>query len=370
MAYTTIDDPSAHFQTLLYTGNGSNPRNLTNDGNSDLKPDLIWCKNRTDAGTDHILTNTTLGLDPPNTDSLLSTNSSGGVNTPNPTYGYVSAMLTDGFTAVAGGTNGDNFNANSKEFVAWQWKANGGTTSSNGDGSVTSTVQANTDAGFSIVTFTAPSSTGNITMGHGLGVKPDMVITKSRSGAYGWWTWHKDLTNQTTYYLGLNTASAETSESNMWGAGMTTSTFGMNSNASTVTDATYVAYCFAEKQGYSKFGSYTGNGDATNGPFVYLGFSPAWVMIKNTETAARPWYMFDNKRRTFNANGLFLRANTADAEATDQAIDMLSNGFVVRPDALGSFGTSSINHSGQKMVYMAFASSPFVSSTGIPTTAR
>ena len=136
MAYTTIDDPSAHFQTLVYTGNGSNPRNLTNDGNSDLKPDWIWGKNRTDNGTDHILTNTTLGLDPPNTDSLLSSNSTGGVNTPNPTYGYVSAMLTDGFTAVAGGTNGDNFNANSKEVCSlamesqwwydsnkynWQW---------------------------------------------------------------------------------------------------------------------------------------------------------------------------------------------------------------------------------------------------------
>jgi hypothetical protein len=150
----------------------------------------------------------------------------------------------------------------------------------------------------------------------------------------------------------------------------TTSTFNVGGDFSVNGNYPYVAYCDALPICYSRFGCYTGNGSASNGPYIHLGFSPAFVMIKNTETANRPWYMFDNKRRTFNPNGLFLRANTSDGEATDQAIDMLSNGFVVRPDALGSFGTSSINHSGQKMVYMAFAETSFVSSNGIPTTAR
>jgi hypothetical protein len=131
MAYTNIDDPSAHFQVLTYTGNGSHPRNLTNDGNSDLKPDFIWGKNRTSAGTNHSLTNSTLGFDAPNAPTsggVMASDSTGIENTPSSTYGYLSAALTDGFTASAGGTNGDNWNENSANFVAWQWKANGGTT--------------------------------------------------------------------------------------------------------------------------------------------------------------------------------------------------------------------------------------------------
>ena len=191
--YTTIDDPSAHFQIKLYTGNASNPRNLTNDGNSDLKPDWLWLKNRTDDGTNHVVANSSIGWDAPKGvgypwengpfGGQMSVDDLGAESTPQATYGYISAALTDGFTAAAGGTNGDTVNKNSKDFVAWQWKANGGTTSANTAGGINSEVQVNATAGFSIVTFTSDGTTN--TVGHGLGVKPDVVMVKSRSAAGG-----------------------------------------------------------------------------------------------------------------------------------------------------------------------------------------
>ena len=366
MAYTAIDDPSAYFQVLTYTGNGSHPRNLTNDGNSDLKPDLIWTKNRTDDGTNHILTNSSVGFDAPssnggsNAGGHMSTDSVGAENTPQATYGYISAHLTDGFTTAAGGTNGDTMNANSKEFVAYQWKVNGGTTSANTAGGINSTVQVNATAGISIIKFTADGTTN--TIGHGLGIKPDVVIYKSRNVAGG----HlliTDKINGSMDYGYLNSAN----DFDDIGYDANTSTLIQYNDNNTNTQ---VAYAFTEIKGYSKFGQYYGNGQSTEGPFVYCGFKPAFVIIKNTQTDARPWYMFDNARRTFNPNGLMLESNTTDAEATDQAIDMYSNGFRVRPGALGSYGTSSLNHSAQYMFYMAFAESPFVSSEGTPTTAN
>jgi hypothetical protein len=376
-AYTTIDDPSAHFQILTYTGNASYPRNLTNDGNSDLKPDFIWLKNRGYTGTDHVLTNSSVGFDAPNSPSAggqMASNSTGGENTPSATYGYISAHLTDGFTAQTGGTNGDTVNWNNYEFVAWQWKVNGGTTSSNTDGDLTSTVQVNQTAGISIFTYTGKDPIEPLDIGHGLGSVPDMFIIKRRNGgSRNWGLYHKDMAaTPQNNYLRLNSANAVAAASTWWRNEAPTSTIiktGEQADINQPND-TFVGYAFKGIQGYSKFGSYEGNGEATNGPFVFTGFSPAFVMIKNTETANRPWYMFDNKRRTFNPNGSFLRANTTDAEATDQSIDMLSNGFKIRPDALGSYGTSSLNHSSQTMVYMAFAQHPFTTSTGIPTTAR
>jgi len=353
--YTAIDDPSAYFQTATYTGTGSS-LSITNDGNSNLKPDICWIKTRSSSTYNHVFTDSSRG-----STKVLVTQ---GTNAEADVTNSITSYNTDGFTL------GDwaHVNYSGVTYVGWQWKANAGTTSSNTDGSKTATVQANQDAGFSIVTYAGSGSAS--TVGHGLADTPDVIIFKNRSAANVWATYHQGLGNN--YKLELNSANAQDSDGSfMNGTLPTSSVFTVGASVNTNgSGSNYVAYCFAEKQGYSKFGSYTGNGDATNGPFIYTGFSPAWVMIKNIETANRPWYMFDNQRRTFNPNGLFLRANTSDAEANDQAIDMLSNGFKIKPDALGSYGTSSINHSGQTMVYMAFAQHPFVTSTGIMGTAR
>ena len=350
MAYTNIDDPSAYFQTKIYTGDGNNNRAITNDGNSDLQPDFIWLKDR-NVGFGHRLTDSTRGIT-----KNLASETTGAESTSTTQY---ASWNTDGFTLIYGGQQVPNYNGHT--YVAWQWKANGGTTSSNTDGSITSTVQANTDAGFSIVTATAPSSNGHWSFGHGLGVKPDMVITKQRSGG-GWWTWHKDLTNQTTYYLGLNTSSAQINEGSMWGGGMTSSVIGVSSPNSTLANQTYVAYCFASKQGYSKFGKYVGNGNA-NGTFVYTGFKPEFVIVKRSDSTNN-WIITDNARGINGANPR-LYADLADAEGSAaDYIDHLSNGFKIRTSA------GSMNTSGGTYIYMAFAENPFTTSTGIPATAR
>ena len=356
MAYTNIDDPSAYFQIALYAGNGTG-QTITNDGNSDLKPDFLWFKNRSETVA-HTLWDSNRGI----TKFLVSNDTAGEYTNAS---GYeLTSFNTDGF-GLGGHNNAGINQSSSYNYVAWQWKANGGTTASNSDGSVTSTVQANTDAGFSIVTATAPGSNGHWSFGHGLGVKPDMVITRQRTGG-GWWTWHKDLTNQTTYYLGLNTTSAQTNEASMWGGGMTSSVIGVSSPNSTLASEPYIAYCFAEKQGYSKFGKYVGTGNA-DGPFVYLGFKPAFVMLKPT-TFAEEWAMIDTKRNPFNQAMKQLKANSNGAEydgaSVTNGIDILSNGFKVRTSR------TEINATTHTYIYMAFAENPFVTSTGIPTTAR
>ena len=368
MSYTTIDDPSAHFQTLTYTGNASYPRNLTNDGNSDLKPDFIWLKNRGYNGTDHVLTNSSVGFDAPNSPSAggqMASNSSGGENVPNATYGYISAHLTDGFTAQTGGTNGDTVNWNTYEFVAWQWKAAGGTTASNSDGSITSTVQANTTAGFSIITYTGTG--GAETFGHGLGVAPDMWIIKRRNGTGSWAVGFNDsnILGGTSKYLILQGSGATSTYSNFWGTSPASSTVMRIAGDATIggSSNTYVAYAWAQKQGYSKFGTYTGNGNA-NGTFVYTGFKPACVITKETSGSGGNWRIFDNKRAGYNDDNYRLTPNENSAESTSTHLDLYSNGFKFR-----NTGTS-YNGSGDSYIYMAWAENPFVTSTGIPTTAR
>ena len=216
--------------------------------------------------------------------------------------------------------------------------------------------------GISIFTFTADGTTN--TVGHGLGVKPDVVMIRRRSDASGpGMILLTDLINGSQDYGYMHIAD---NFDDIGYAVHTSSLVEYNDTNAT----TQVGYAFTQIQGFSKFGQYTGNGHtAAEGPFVYCGFKPAWIMIKNTDTDARNWYMYDNARRTFNPNGLKIYADTADQEATDQSIDLYSTGFRVRPGDLGSYGTSSTNHSGQQMFYMAFAESPFVSSEGVPTTA-
>ena len=346
-AYTNIDDPSAHFQATLYTGTGGT-RSVTNDGNSDLQPDWIWIKNR------NLYQHQTYDTNRGATKKLLISNG----NPESTDTNALTAFNTDGFST---GSN-VGVNQNSAGHVAWQWKANGGTTSTNTSGTRNSVVQANTDAGFSIATATSPGSNGHWSFGHGLGVKPDMVITRQIDGG-GWWTWHKDLTNQTTYYLDLKSTDGQTNEANMWGGGMTSSVIGVSSPNSTLVNRNYLAYCFAGKQGYSKFGKYVGNG-SDDGPFVYTGFKPAFLMMKESSSAGGNWVTFDNKRDPHNvAKHRIHPNNTAGDNTSRNYIDLYSNGFKMRNT------DADHNQSGETMIYMAFAEHPFVAG-GVPTTAR
>jgi hypothetical protein len=364
MAYTNIDDPSAHFQTALYTGNSANARQVTNDGNSDLQPDFVWIKGRS------------------NTSHNLLYDSSRGV------YKQIYSDLTNSEATVTNSLqefSTDGFkvgsyvyaNENTHTFVAWQWKANGGTTSTDTNGSITSTVQVNQDAGFSIVQYTGTGSTADQTIGHGLGVRANAVIVKNRDGAANWVVYVDGLTANHSMELNtLDTESDSTQGRVLSNAGTrgTSTIFSIRSGSGSVIQTNtsgedYVAYCFANKQGYSKFGKYVGNG-ASNGPFIYTGFAPAFVMIKNTSTPTN-WEMFDVKRNPFNVRNLKLGANLAVAEngsdlgnTNQNNIDILSNGFKCRT------GNTDTNVNGHKFIYMAFAESPFTTSTGIPTTAR
>jgi len=354
MAYTNIDDPSAHFQAVLWTGNTSAPRSITNDGNSNLQPDLVWGKNRTTAGTDHEVYDSNRGT---GTSYNLKTSSTAveGIGT---TYGQLTSFDTDGFTVNAGGTNDDFWNENGSEFVAWQWKANGGTTSSNTDGSITSTVQANQDAGFSIVTYTGTGSAA--TIGHGLGVTPDIIIFKRRDGTNNW-----DFQYKGELRLTLNLTDAQATNVLCTFTSTTTDLGSVATGEKNANGGTYVAYCFASKQGFSKFGKYVGNGDA-NGPFVYTGFKPAFVLFKKSSDSGDNWMMYDNKRPGFNVTDQALHPNSSAAEYdnANANLDILSNGFKLR----SSFGW--VNQNTHTYIYMAFAENPFVTSTGIPTTAR
>ena len=353
MAYTTIDDPSAHFHTHLYTGNNSN-RSETNDANAgDFQPDWVWIKARSET-KDHRAFDSTRGATKVIYPSL--TNAEGTTAT------SLTSFDSDGFSLGSS----DGINKNTITYVAWQWKANGGTTSTNTAGTnIDTTVQANTTAGFSIVTYTGTGSAA--TLGHGLGSSPEVVIAKSRSQAYSWIVYHKAAASDAhTDYLGLDDADALI-DFPMWNDTAPTSTvFSVGTDVAVNNNTkNFVAYCFKEIQGYSKFGSYTGNG-SLDGPFVYLGFKPAWVLIKQTSTTQN-WILYDNKINPFNEAVTKLSPNLSNAEDSSTGnndIDMLSNGFKVTED------NNDMNESGQTFIYMAFAEHPFVSSEGVPVTAR
>jgi len=357
MAYTTIDDPSAYFQTALYTGgNGSNntPIDVTNSGNSDLQPDWVWIKRR-DGAASHGLFDSSRGVN-----KILNSDSNDAEVTGE--TDLLDEFKTDGF-GLGANTGSENVNKGGTSYVAWQWKANGGTTASNTDGSITSTVQANTTAGFSIVTWSG-NTTAGATIGHGLGVAPHYVQVKrlDRDGD-AWRGFWEPLGNEK--YLELNaTDGSQDSTTGAWNdTSPTSSVFSMGSAAG-INGGNMVAYCFAPIQGYSKFGSYTGNGNA-DGPMVFCGFKPAWVMIKRTDSA-NSWTIRDSKRSTFNVmqKSLFADLNNAESDSSNYNFDFLSNGFKQR----NSNGID--NASGGTYIYMAFAEHPFVSSEGVPTTAR
>ncbi len=351
MAYTTVNDPSAYFQTALYSGTGSS-QSITNDGNSNLQPDWVWLKKRT-GGTAraHQLYDTTRGAT-----YVINSNT----NAAQSQTSGVTAFNSDGFTA--GGDDGSNGSGGT--YVAWQWKANGGTTASNSNGSITSTVQANTTAGFSIVTYTGNNTSG-ATVGHGLGAAPDTIILKALGIADQNWFINTPVGGGTGYMMLNQTNAASGSNSSVWNLTAPTATVFTLGNSGGVNDSTtYVAYCFKSIKGYSKMGNYTGNGNS-DGPFVYTGFSPAWVMVKNTAGSTN-WNMYDNKRSTFNKADDILMANASDAESavSGKSIDFLSNGFKLR----GS--DNETNDNGDSHFYMAFAETPLVATNNTIALAR
>jgi len=346
MAYTTIDNPELYFQTKLYTGNGGT-QSITLDGSEDMQPDWVWIKNRSSAYS-HTVFDVIRG-----TTKRLMTNETAAEETDANT---LTAFGSDGFSL---GTN-VALNQSSTAHVAWNWKG-GGSASSNTDGSTTSTVSANTTAGFSIVSYSGTGS--NATVGHGLSSAPNVVIIKKRSISSQWCFGTSAL--GFTKFLELNLTSAAGTNSNRFNdTAPTSSVFSVGTEGDVNTSGTYIAYCFAEKKGYSKFGSYTGNGNA-DGTFVYTGFKPAWVIIKRTDSADS-WLMIDNKRVGYNGgnNVLEADANSAEDSGVADRQDILSNGFKLRSD------WTKINASGGTYIYMAFAESPFVNSNGIPNNAR
>jgi len=346
MAYTTINKSTDHFNTKLYTGNGS-VRTETGVG---FQPDWTWIKDRTGTNA-HVLTDAVRGVN-----YQIYTNLT---NAETNASGLLTAFASDGFTL---GTDGA-VNQNSSNYASWNWKAGGGQGSSNTDGSInTIYTSANTTAGFSISKYTGTGS--NATVGHGLGAAPDVVIIKKTSGTSQWIYGTTAL--GFTKFLELNLKGGAQTQTNRFNDTNPTSTVfsigtegDVNSNG-----GVYVAYCFAEKKGYSKFGSYTGNG-SSDGTFVYTGFKPAFFMCKNSTTGNTNWLMFDNKRAPRNLMEDVLKANLNSAgENGDLDIDFLSNGVKMR----NSDGNG--NESSSTMIYMAFAEAPIVGTNNIPATAR
>ena len=334
MAYTTIDNPGLFFNTKLYAGNGGT-QSITGVG---FQPDFVWIKDRGQVNSHFlydVIRTATKRLNTNNTNAESTISNS------------LTSFDSDGFSlGNYAGTN-DNYN-----YASWNWLA-GGTASSNTDGDINSTVSANTTAGFSIVKWVGTGS--NATIGHGLGVKPAMIITKPTSAIGSWYTYHKST--DATDFIKLNSTDATADNATVWNdTEPTTSVF----TTGTAFDSgrTFIAYCFAEKKGYSKFGKYTGNGNA-DGTFVYTGFKPAWVMRKYTtggSASGEGWEMLDSARSLFNVADKRLKADSSGAESTgsNYYVDFLSNGFKCRTV------DNATNNSGATYIYMAFAESPFV----------
>ena len=345
---TTADE---HFNSVLYTGDGGASQAITGVG---FQSDFTWIKNRSEAHS-HQLYDAVRGA---GVGKSLKTNATDAEGTYDSQYGYVGSLDSDGFTVTKGSDIAYFVNKSSVPYVAWNWKANG-SGSTNTDGSITSTVSANVDAGFSIVSYTGNGTSG-ATVGHGLSQAPDMMIVKCRSfSPTQWVVYHSDLGATKALYI-AGTNSVLTS-SGFWNNTEPTSsviTLGPNAYDTNTTSHTHIAYCFHSVEGYSKFGSYTGNG-STDGPFVYTGFRPAFVMIKSSSDVS-DWFIRDTSIDPANVADTKLSPNTSSAEATIYVYntDILSSGFKIRDSWKG------MNTSGATYIYMAFAESPFKYSVG------
>ena len=358
--YTSIDNPELYFQTKTYTGNGtaigSGGQAITLDGDEDMQPDLVWIKDRSDSDRPRLfdaVRGVTKELD--TSDSTAETTLTEGLT----------AFGSDGFTVG----NHEGVNSSSDNFVAWCWKMANGTASNSNGTNITSTVSANTTAGQSIVSYSGSGTTSD-TVGHGLS-SLDFLIVKSRGENDSWFVKHKDLASSKN--LNLNQTVAETDVTSAYSEGglsnLSGNTFGFldgtsDANAVNESSEAHIAYCFKSVQGYSKAGKYTGNGNA-DGAFIYTGFRPAFVLLKNTASTLN-WNIQDSKRDPFNPVQGHLAPNlsAAEADSSNYYVDFLSNGFKIR-NSLTVW-----NESGSSIVYMAFAEAPFVNSNGVPCNAR
>jgi len=335
-----INKPSEYFNTKLYTGTGSSNA-ITGVG---FQPDWVWIKDRSSA-QNHALYDAVRGVQ-----KKISSSSSSAEAT---STTELSAFGSDGFTVLTDG----QVNGSGDNYASWNWKANGSGVS-NTDGDITSTVSANTTSGFSIVTYTG-NSTAGATIGHGLGVAPEIVFYKATTAAFDWLVYSKAL--GATKELVLNSTAAGTTSTVFNDTDPTSTNLIVNTNAGNNSSShSYVAYCFAPKKGFSKFGSYVGNGNA-DGPFIYTGFKPSMVIYKRTD-GVEGWMIQDNRRPGYNPMGGNLFPNNTNAESTDARFDFLSNGFKARS---GNQNTNASTH-----IYMAFAEQPLVGTNNIPATAR
>jgi hypothetical protein len=331
------EPPEDHFDTQIWTGTGSS----NSISSYQFAPDWVWIKQR-NATQDHTVQDSVRGVG-----KYLSTNDTDSESTSST---QITSFDSNGFTLGTAISTNDN----NDTYVGWAWLA-GGSASSNTDGSITSSVSANTKAGFSIVGFTSASS-GNFTVGHGLGVTPEVIIQKERGSTGSWHVWHESVTTNTSQYLKLETTGGVASVSNVWGASVPNSTtFGLGVGVSVDANNTQIAYCFHSVRGYSKFGSYTGTG-STDGVFVFTGFRPALLIVKQTDASNR-WIIFDNKRGDINPLEEKLELNpnddTAESSSGTDCFDFLSNGFKLRRSG------DVYNGSGHDYIFMAFAEMPF-----------
>ena len=347
MAYTNIDKSSLHFNTKLYTGNGGS---LAVTG-INFQPDWLWIKQR-DTTRSHQLMDVVRG-------AAYRVHSDQGAAQ---SSSALTSFDSDGFTVDGTSLNGTNQSGGT--YVSWNWRAANSQGSSNTDGSINTTyTSANTTSGFSISTYTGTGS--NATIGHGLGVAPKWVLVKRLSNADAGVVYHESV--GATKYLPINATSAATTSSAIWNdTAPTTSVFSIGTNtAVNASGSTYVAYCFAEKKGFSKFGSYVGNG-SSDGSFCYLGFKPAFLLSKMS-SGTQGWFLVDNKRANpYNPidGSLHPNSNAAEDTASDFFVDFTSNGFKLRDN------DAQLNGSGSTYIYMAFAEAPLVGSNNVPANAR
>ncbi len=346
---TTISDGSAYFQPALYTSSTS-AQDITFSGNSNLPPDWLWFKAR--IASDNFLFDKVRGV--------LKTISSNDANPEVTSTGSMTAFGTDGFSLGDGGSDNDINGVSGTNYVVWGWAAGNSAGSSNSDGSITSTVTANTTAGFSIVKYTGTKS--NATIGHGLGTAPSVIFIKDTSNTESWIVGHSGI--GFTKNLFLNLTHAEQTSATIWQNTTPTSSLFTIGTSDGVNKASgvHIAYCFAEVAGYSSFGTYTGTGNA-DGPFIFTGFRPAFVMVKRTDSADN-WVILDSARNSFNVANLRLLADTTNAAITSTTHDFVSNGFKLRASDGG------VNASSGSFIYMAFAENPFGGSGVAPVTAR
>jgi hypothetical protein len=337
---STIVKGNTVMDATLYTGNAT-ARSITNA--APFQPDLVWIKSRSNADNHNVFD--TLRIVSSDAKRLYSNLTNAEESS---TFGGATNLTTFNSNGFSLGTGTDT-NRSAGTFVAWQWQAGQGTSSSNTNGTITSTVSVNASAGFSVVTYTGTGA--NATVGHGLGVAPQMILFKRRNTAADWVVYNSSVGNTSALFLNsIVAASANSVYFNNTSPTSTVFSVGTAVGVNNTSD-TYVAYCWTPIAGYSAFGSYTGNG-STNGPFVYTGFRPKFVMVKNT-TDLGSWITSDTARGTYNLNDPYLVANSSDAEVAGNFIDILSNGFKFRATS----GTG-INGSGQTYIYMAFAETP------------